>query len=81
MSCLPYSIATRAVLSLRPTTTLKLLDLGVKDTSLQDKHSISSRETLRNLHYQLQHAQAKLCRVIEDEAYVQQQFLPRYSPQ
>src|SRR6266849_1901227 len=46
----------------------KFLDLGIKDTFLQDNHSISSRGTLRGLHYQLQHAQAKLCRVIEGEA-------------
>jgi dTDP-4-dehydrorhamnose 3,5-epimerase len=46
----------------------KFADLGIKDTFLQDNHSISSRGTLRGLHYQLQHAQAKLCRVIEGEA-------------
>ena len=46
----------------------KFLALGIKDTFLQDNHSISSRGTLRGLHYQLQHAQAKLCRVIEGEA-------------
>jgi len=59
----------------------KLLDLGVTDTFLQDNHSISSRGRLRGLHCQLQHAQAKLCRVIEGEALdAQKQFLPRYSP-
>jgi dTDP-4-dehydrorhamnose 3,5-epimerase len=46
----------------------KFIDLGVKDTFLQDNHSISARGTLRGLHYQLLHAQAKLCRVIEGEA-------------
>jgi dTDP-4-dehydrorhamnose 3,5-epimerase len=46
----------------------KFADLGIKDSFLQDNHSISSRGTLRGLHYQLQHAQAKLCRVIEGEA-------------
>src|ERR1700739_109237 len=46
----------------------QFLDLGIKDTFLQDHHSISSRGTLRGLHYQLRHAQAKLCRVIEGEA-------------
>jgi len=46
----------------------KFLDFGIKDTFLQDNHSISSRGTLRGLHYQLLHAQAKLCRVIEGEA-------------
>jgi dTDP-4-dehydrorhamnose 3,5-epimerase len=43
-------------------------DLGIKDTFLQDNHSISSRGTLRGFHYQLQRSQAKLCRVIEGEA-------------
>jgi len=46
----------------------KLTHLGIKDTFLQDNHSISSRQTLRGLHYQLQHPQAKLCRVSEGEA-------------
>jgi dTDP-4-dehydrorhamnose 3,5-epimerase len=46
----------------------KFSDLGIKDTFLQDNHSISSRGTLRGLHYQLPHPQAKLCRVIEGEA-------------
>ena len=46
----------------------RFADLGINDLFLQDNHSISSRGTLRGLHYQLQHAQAKLCRVIEGEA-------------
>jgi dTDP-4-dehydrorhamnose 3,5-epimerase len=46
----------------------KFADLGIKETFLQDNHSISSHGTLRGLHYQLRHAQAKLCRVIEGEA-------------
>lgn len=46
----------------------KFVQIGIADTFVQDNHSISSRETLRGLHYQLQHAQAKLCRVIEGEA-------------
>jgi dTDP-4-dehydrorhamnose 3,5-epimerase len=46
----------------------KFAELGITDTFVQDNHSISSRDTLRGLHYQLQHAQAKLCRVIEGEA-------------
>src|SRR5260370_4076885 len=46
----------------------KFLDLGIEDTSLQATPSASSRGTLRGLNYQLQHAQAKLCRVIEGEA-------------
>lgn len=46
----------------------KFIDLGIKETFLQDNHSISSRGTLRGLHYQLQHPQAKLCRVVQGEA-------------
>jgi dTDP-4-dehydrorhamnose 3,5-epimerase len=42
--------------------------LGIHDRFVQDNHSISSRGTLRGLHYQLQHSQAKLCRVVEGEA-------------
>jgi dTDP-4-dehydrorhamnose 3,5-epimerase len=42
--------------------------LGVNDTFVQDNHSRSSKGTLRGLHYQLRHPQAKLCRVIEGEA-------------
>jgi dTDP-4-dehydrorhamnose 3,5-epimerase len=46
----------------------KFADLGITDTFLQDNQSISSRGTLRGLHYQLRRAQAKLCRVVEGEA-------------
>jgi len=35
---------------------------------VQDNHSSSERGTLRGLHFQLRHAQAKLCRVVEGEA-------------
>jgi len=42
--------------------------LGIADNFVQDNHSRSSKGTLRGLHYQLHHAQAKLCRVIEGEA-------------
>jgi dTDP-4-dehydrorhamnose 3,5-epimerase len=47
---------------------LKFSGLGVEDCFVQDNHSCSSRWTLRGLHYQLRHPQAKLCRVIEGEA-------------
>lgn len=46
----------------------KFADLGIKDLFVQDNHSVSSQGTLRGLHYQLRHPQAKLCRVIEGEA-------------
>ncbi len=45
----------------------KFAQLGVQDTFVQDNHSLSTRDTLRGLHYQLQHAQAKLCRVVRGE--------------
>ncbi len=40
---------------------------GVHETFVQDNHSHSSRDVLRGLHYQLRHAQAKLCRVAQGE--------------
>ncbi len=46
----------------------KFAALGIADSFVQDNHSRSARGTLRGLHYQLRHAQAKLCRVIEGEA-------------
>ncbi len=45
----------------------KFAELGISDTFVQDNHSRSRRGTLRGLHYQLQHAQAKLCRVVRGE--------------
>jgi dTDP-4-dehydrorhamnose 3,5-epimerase len=41
---------------------------GILETFVQDNHSRSTKGTLRGLHYQLRHAQAKICRVIEGEA-------------
>jgi len=46
----------------------KLTALGIHDHFVQDNHSASRRNTLRGLHYQLRHPQAKLCRVIEGRA-------------
>lgn len=45
----------------------KFASLGITDDFVQDNHSRSGRGTLRGLHYQLPHAQAKLCRVVEGE--------------
>ena len=42
-------------------------ELGIADSFVQDNHSKSIKGTLRGLHYQLQHPQAKLCRVVEGE--------------
>lgn len=41
--------------------------LGIRDRFVQDNHSCSRRGTLRGLHYQLRHSQAKLCRVVRGE--------------
>jgi dTDP-4-dehydrorhamnose 3,5-epimerase len=46
----------------------KFAELGIVDTFVQDNHSYSKGGTVRGLHYQLRHPQAKLCRVIEGEA-------------
>jgi dTDP-4-dehydrorhamnose 3,5-epimerase len=46
----------------------KFGELGITDSFVQDNHSTSRKDTLRGLHYQLHHPQAKLCRVIEGEA-------------
>jgi len=46
----------------------KFNQLGIFETFVQDNHSCSAKGTLRGLHYQLRHAQAKLCRVIEGQA-------------
>lgn len=42
---------------------------GIPDVFVQDNHSRSSRGVLRGLHYQLQHPQAKLCRVTAGEVF------------
>lgn len=47
----------------------KFAELGIADTFVQDNHSRSIKGTLRGFHYQLRHAQAKLCRVAEGEAF------------
>ena len=43
-------------------------EFGIKETFIQDNHSCSRKGTLRGLHYQLHHPQAKLCRVVEGQA-------------
>lgn len=45
----------------------KFAEVGIGDVFVQDNHSCSRRNTLRGLHYQLRHAQAKLCRVVRGE--------------
>lgn len=44
-----------------------LAEAGIRETFIQDNHSRSCRNTLRGLHYQLKHPQAKLCRVVQGE--------------
>lgn len=46
----------------------RFAELGITDTFVQDNHSCSVKGTLRGLHYQLHHPQAKLCRVVVGEA-------------
>jgi len=46
----------------------KLATLGIRDMFVQDNQSCSVRGTLRGLHYQLHHPQAKLCRVVQGQA-------------
>lgn len=46
----------------------RLAAAGITDIFVQDNHSCSVKGTLRGLHYQLERAQSKLCRVVEGEA-------------
>ena len=46
----------------------KFDELGIAASFVQDNHSCSTKGTLRGLHYQLNHPQGKLCRVVEGEA-------------
>lgn len=46
---------------------LKFANLGIKDRFVQDNHARSVKDTLRGLHYQIKHPQAKLCRVVQGE--------------
>lgn len=41
--------------------------LGIPDRFVQDNHSRSTQNVLRGLHYQIQHAQGKLVRVVEGQ--------------
>ena len=45
----------------------KLEKCGIRELFVQDNHSKSRKNTLRGLHYQLKHPQAKLCRVVQGE--------------
>jgi dTDP-4-dehydrorhamnose 3,5-epimerase len=58
----------------------KFGELGITDSFVQDNHSTSRKDTLRGLHYQLHHPQAKVCRVVEGEALDVAVDLRRGSP-
>ncbi len=45
----------------------RFAELGIKNNFVQDNHSKSIKGTIRGLHYQLNHPQAKLCRVTRGE--------------
>jgi len=45
----------------------RFAELGITGEFVQDNHSRSVLGTLRGLHYQLEHPQAKLCRVVVGE--------------
>ena len=49
--------------------TKKFAEFGITHEFLQDNHSGSSRGILRGLHYQIQHAQGKLVRVISGTVF------------
>jgi dTDP-4-dehydrorhamnose 3,5-epimerase len=46
----------------------RFVELGITGSFVQDNHSCSVKGTLRGLHYQRHHPQAKLCRVVAGEA-------------
>jgi dTDP-4-dehydrorhamnose 3,5-epimerase len=48
---------------------LKFVQAGIDSSFAQDNHSRSSHATLRGLHYQIQHAQGKLVRVVVGEIF------------
>ena len=53
---------------------------GVTADFVQDNHSRSQRNVLRGLHYQIEHAQGKLVRVVEGEVFDVAVDLRRSSP-
>jgi dTDP-4-dehydrorhamnose 3,5-epimerase len=57
-----------------------MADAGIAERFVQDNHSCSQRNVLRGLHYQIQHAQGKLVRVVEGEILDVAVDLRRSSP-
>jgi dTDP-4-dehydrorhamnose 3,5-epimerase len=58
----------------------KLAELGITADFVQDNHSRSQQGILRGLHYQIQHTQGKLVRVLMGEVYDVAVDLRRSSP-
>jgi dTDP-4-dehydrorhamnose 3,5-epimerase len=54
--------------------------MGIAERFVQDNHSRSAHNVLRGLHYQLEHAQGKLVRVIVGEVFDAAVDLRRSSP-
>lgn len=54
--------------------------VGVGVEFVQDNHSRSAKSVLRGLHYQIQHAQGKLVRVVEGEVFDVAVDIRRSSP-
>src|SRR5262245_19248387 len=48
---------------------MKLAECGIRDQFVQDNHALSGRDIVRGLHYQINHQQAKLCRVIRGAVF------------
>lgn len=44
-----------------------MADLGIRERFVQDNHSYSTQNVVRGLHYQIQHVQGKLVRVVVGE--------------
>jgi dTDP-4-dehydrorhamnose 3,5-epimerase len=55
-------------------------EAGITATFVQDNHSRSKQGVLRGLHYQIEHAQGKLVRVVEGEVFDVAVDLRRSSP-
>src|SRR6202790_3915181 len=47
----------------------KMAEIGIRERFVQDNHSCSTKNVLRGLHYQIQHPQGKLVRVVSGEIF------------
>lgn len=47
----------------------RMAEMGIRERFVQDNHSCSSQNVLRGLHYQIQHPQGKLVRVVAGEIF------------